>query len=171
MEQSILDAVDDAEFASDFTKDAMRSALGKKMSVESLRYDDATNSIKGTMRRLGELIEGWNLRKYSADSVGVGYAAGSDWSLTPSEAKWVIHAVDNNNYDFRGIERKESPDFLYDGSVGIEVKSRRNYSISRKQLRAIAELDRAHIYLVTRTRVEVVDTFDWIGLNEYQTDR
>jgi hypothetical protein len=60
---------------------------------------------------------------------------------------------------------------VYGSGVGIEVKSDENYKISRKQLKAMAELQKGYVYHVTRTRVQVLDTFDWIGMNEYTVDR
>jgi len=171
MDGAIEDRVHATAIQSDFTKKSMIAALHEGMSLPSLRHGESSFSIQDSVKALGGFIEGWNLHKYSSDSVGVGYAAGSDWNLTKSETKWVIDAIDNSTFDYDDIQRVESPDFLYDSDVGIEVKSNENYSISRKQLQAIAELDTAYIYLVTRTRVERLDTFDWIGMNEYVIDR
>lgn len=171
MDKTIEDKVQQSGLASSFVKDAMTVALSQGLSVPSLRHDGNSGDIEKALNGLGAFVGNWHLHGYSAESVGVGFAAGSDWSLTKSETKWLIHAIDGDKYNFDGIRRTESPDFKYEGDIGIEVKSNKNYSISRKQLHAIAEMTFAYVYLVTRTRVEVLDTFDWIGMNEYETDR
>ena len=171
MDKSLEDSVNDTELVASFVKDAMTVALSEGLSVPSLRYDSDGRSIKGALQDLDGFVEGWNLHSYSAESVGVGVAKGSEWNLTNSETKWLIDAIDGDDFDTEEIQRKESPDFVCGDTVGVEVKSNKNYKISRKQLQAIADLDKAYVYYVTRTRVKVLDTFDWIGLNEYNVDR
>jgi len=171
MEEEVRAIIDDGDFASSFVKSAMEMAVEEGYGLGSLKFQGPASNINHAMKRMDAFVAGWGLKHYSAESVGVGFAAGSDWSLTPSETKWLIHAIDGDEFDFDKIERSESPDFVYGSGVGIEVKSDENYKISRKQLKAMAELQKGYVYHVTRTRVQVLDTFDWIGMNEYTVDR
>jgi hypothetical protein len=93
----------------------------------------------------------------------------SHCKLTESEMKALAFMVDKGHFPVDSIERRQTPDFVAEDKYGIEVKSNENYSLSRKQLHSAESLSPFHIYLSTRTRVELLDVVDWIGLNEYQT--
>ena len=171
MEEEVRNIIDDDEFAAGFVKRAMETAVQEGYGLGTLKFRGEVLNVEQALKNLDKFVAGWGLRQYSAESVGVGFAAGSDWGLTESETKWVIHTIDDGEFEFDLIERAESPDFVYNNEIGIEVKADENYKISRKQLKAMAELERGYVYHVTRTRVRILDTFDWIGMNEYTVDR
>lgn len=171
MKEEVRAIIDNDELAAGFVKRAMETAVQQGYGLGSLKFQGGVSGVEQALKSLDKFVAGWSLNQYSAESVGVGFAAGSDWGLTQSETKWLIHAIDSPDFEYESIKRRESPDFVYDGDVGIEVKADENYKISRKQLKAMAELDRGYVYHVTRTRVRVLDTFDWIGMNEYTVDR
>lgn len=171
MDSTLVESINGTELVASFVKDSMTVAISNGLSVPSLLHGDDGKSIEDALKDLDDFVESWNLNGYNHHSVGVGYHLGSKWSLTKSETKWLIHAIDTVGYTVDEIERRESPDFVCEGAIGVEVKSDRNYKISRKQLRAMSKLRKSYVYYVTPTRVEALDTFDWIGMDEYETDR
>jgi hypothetical protein len=167
MDEELIEKIDGLDGTGEYVKEALKTAVREGGTRAGLRGTQTTYTRPRCVIEIEEFIGEWNMRQYSAESVGVAFSAGSEWRLTPSETKWVAHAVDRGMYTYDEIERAESPDFIVLDDIGIEVKSERNYSISRKQLKAIRDLEIGHVYLSTERNIELLDTFDWIGMNEY----
>lgn len=171
MDEELIEKIDELDNTGSFIKDSMKAAVKHGGTRAGLRGTYTTYTRPRCVIELEQLVQEWNMRQYSAESVGAAFSAGSEWRLTPSETKWLAHALDDGLYGYEDIDRAESPDFIVLDEIGIEVKSNRNYHISRKQLKAIRDLEVGHVYLSNEKGVELLDTFDWIGMNEYSVDR
>jgi hypothetical protein len=149
-------------------------ALGVKNAVDrgavsfAMRGVEPTKDIVDNVGNIaGELVD-WNVHRYSPESIGYAIYMLSESDLTISEAKCAAYLVERDFFDSGDIERRETPDFVVDDDIGIEVKSNENYKISRKQLQSVSEYRPFHIFLSTKLDVRLLDVIDWIGLNEYR---
>jgi len=125
-------------------------------------------AIGDNMYMVRQIIREYGLDAYSVESVVWGMVKGEQFSVNESETKALCWLQDSDDLGFETLKRRESPDFVLDGRVGVEVKSSEDYKISRKQLKAASRLARTHIVLSNSRYCKVLDTIDWLGLNEYR---
>lgn len=109
-----------------------------------------------------------NMRHFSTESIIRALEMQSGAGLSNSEFKAVAGIHDKWLSDSDTLKRTESPDFVVNGRKGFEIKSNRNYSISRRQLQSVQEYDQFYVVLSDRRNFELLDSIDWIGLNELE---
>jgi len=172
MNETIAQSVKDRADNSDIINDTMAKAVTHAVDAGALRFaarglrpqSGVVDNIKEMQDEFGE----WNILTYGHEAVGWALYMCSEHSLTMSEAKCLAYIADKGHFRIEDVERRETPDFVVQDNVGIEVKSNENYSISRKQLLSADEYRPFHIYYSSKKSVRLMDVIDWIGLNQYR---
>jgi len=168
VEEVVKDGIDEIDCDRDGIIDGLKYAVDLGCLSYSSGMLPTGGSISDGADEFAELLQEWHFDKFSSYAIGHAVYMAVKHSLTASEMKCIGYVVDRGHFEPEDIERRQSPDFVVDGNVGVEVKSNENYSLSRRQLQAMDEYSPFHIYLCTRTRVELLDVVNWIGMNEYQ---
>jgi hypothetical protein len=168
-EKLVIETVQDSPDISPYMGAVILEAFELGASTYGSRGDGDFSGIEDYIVSVQATIEEWHMDKFDNRALGYAVFMASRHKLTESEMKALAFIVDTEHFPVDSIERRQTPDFVAEDKYGIEVKSNENYSLSRKQLHSAESLSPFHIYLSTRTRVELLDVVDWIGLNEYQT--
>lgn len=166
--EEIDSKVDGVPSVTRFSRRVAKQLLHRSRVRVSLKDVTLGGDTESLVRDIEENLIEWNLNLYNFNDVSWALVEGGDMGLTMSEVKCLTHLVGNVGYEQYSIKRKESPDFVIDGRLGVEVKNDDNYKLSRKQLQAASELSAFHIYKSTRIGCELHDVIDWIGMNEYE---
>jgi len=163
----VVETVQDSDEIGEYMGAVILEALELGASVYGNRGSGDFTGIEENILSVQDTVEEWHMDKFDNRAIGYAVFMASEHSLTESEMKALAYVVDKGHFPVDSIERQETPDFVAEGKYGIEVKSNQNYSMSRKQLHSAESLSPFHVYLSTRTRVELLDVVNWVGLNEY----
>ena len=128
---------------------------------------NGSEALPDTAHRINQFISEWRLNDYSIDSAVWGISKGIEFNVNESETKALCWCADEKYIDHTTLERRTSPDYVVSNSIGIEVKSDDDYSLRRAQLHAASRLQVMYVVVSNQRKCEILDTIDWIGLNEY----
>jgi hypothetical protein len=150
------------------TTDVVTTLLSESRPKLVLNSGRPNTSIEKCAKGLEMKLSAHNMRDFSTESIIRALEVRSGAGLSESEFKAVAGIHDKWLSDDDTLKRTESPDFVVNGRKGFEIKSNRNYSISRRQLQAVQDYGQFYVVLSDRQNFELLDSIDWIGLNELE---
>ena len=133
-----------------------------------LTADDVSDGIVASAATLERKCRRWGFTAFDRSAVVEAFCWRSRHSLTFSETKFLAYLLSETDVRAEAVERAESPDFVVADTVGVEVKSNENYSMSLRQLHSVPEYHQWYVYLSAENECRLLDSVDWIGLNEYE---
>lgn len=157
---------DDDQITGD-NEEIIKGLLDNGLAFLGLESYSASGRLPETAHRINEYISDWHLDLFGVDSAVWGITKGIEFNVNESETKALCWCHDEEYVDHTTLERKQSPDFVVSNAVGIEVKSDNDYSLRRAQLHAASRLQVMYVVVSNQRKCEILDTIDWIGLNEY----
>jgi hypothetical protein len=163
----LSDKIEDSGKITGDNEEILKGLVYKGLGTLGLQSFDDTESLPDSAHRIDKFITEWRLNEYDVDSVIWGIAKGIEFNVNKSETKALCWCADEKYVDHGDLKRKSSPDYVVSNSIGIEVKRSDSYSLRRKQIHAAARLQVMYVVVSNERKCEILDTIDWIGLNEY----
>lgn len=160
--------VRESEYVGEKATDVVNTLLRESRPKLILNAGRPNTSIEKAAKGLHMKLNAHNMRHFSTEAIIRALEMRSGAGLSNSEFKAVAGIHDKWLSDSDTIKRNESPDFVVNGKKGFEIKSNRNYIISRRQLQAVQEYSQFYVVLSNRQKFELLDSIDWIGLNELE---
>jgi len=104
-----------------------------------------------------ELRENWSVKGFDEGILEWAVRMKEKWGLNWSETQALAHLIQGGEVGRGEVYRRQSPDFKVVPDIGVEVKRKENYSISRKQLRAVERYGRFIVVVSNQEECYVKD--------------